>query len=81
MRPRLISVISPIKRSKNINFNSVFLFFFDLFGEISFERSPNKIDGKKLLIILAREFNKKYVWKENRIFFFIVTHNAIFPSF
>ena len=60
-RPKLKSVITPIMRSKNINFNSVFLFILDLLGEISFDRSPNKIDGKKLLIIFARAFNKKYV--------------------
>ena len=50
MRPRLKSVNTPIIRSKNINFNSVFLFFFDLFWDISFERSPNKIDGKNCLL-------------------------------
>ena len=41
-----------------INFNSVFLLILDLLGEISFDKSPNKIDGKKLLIIFARAFKK-----------------------
>ena len=61
IRPKLKSVNTPIIRSMKINFNSVFLLILDLLGEISFDKSPNKIDGKKLLIIFARAFKKKYV--------------------
>ena len=68
-KPKFKRVNTPMIRSMKINFNSVFLLTLDLFGEISFDKSPNKIDGKKLLIIFARAFKKKKVSNENKIFF------------
>jgi hypothetical protein len=49
-------VKTPIILSAKIYFNSVFLTFFDLFGEISFDKSPIIIEGRKLLMIFALEF-------------------------